>query len=398
MKSLMRLGKVLLFPLLIMLYSTATVIPKNKKLWLFGAWNGQNFSDNPKYIFKYILSERSDIEIFWVTKSYSLYRKMESSGFPVLYAWSLKGIFKQVTAGVVIFTHAVSWEFIAPLIASRVKRTLTWHGIPIKKIGLDDRLNQKILPKFKSLYTVIFPYKKERIDLIFSASASDQKIYSSAFDVPLDKVKITGYPRNDKIIESLSKSLFQKTSCKSIIYMPTLRGAAGSSFELFNQGDWNFSSLDKFFREINCEFHIKLHPAQKIKNKDKHLITNCKSIFLVDAIDDLYETLYQFDALITDYSGIYFDFLLTGKPIFILATDLKEYSSFDREIYYPLSSLSPQPLCLNMSDLKRQIQDFVILGSYDYDRYKALQTRFHEFIDANSSRRAFDAIYDLNFK
>ena len=54
MKSLMRLGKVLFFPLLIMLYLTATVIPKNKKLWLFGAWNGQKFSDNPKYIFKYI--------------------------------------------------------------------------------------------------------------------------------------------------------------------------------------------------------------------------------------------------------------------------------------------------------------------------------------------------------
>lgn len=398
MKSLVRLGKVLFSPLLIMLYLTATVIPKNKKLWLFGAWNGQKFSDNPKYIFRYILSERSDIEVFWITKSYSLYRNMESNGFPVLYAWSLKGIIKQMTAGVVVFTHAVSWEFIAPLIASRVKRALTWHGIPIKKIGFDDKLNQKILPKFHSLYTSIFPYKKERIDLIISASVSDQKIYSSAFDVPLNKVKITGYPRNDQIIDSLSTPLLQKSGCKRIIYMPTLRGASGSSFELFNHSDWNFSSLDKFFREINCELHIKLHPAQKMKSEDKHLITNCKSIFLVDAINDIYDTLYQFDALITDYSGTYFDFLLTGKPIFMLGMDLKEYTSFDREIYYPMSSLSPQPLCSNMSDLKRQIHDLVVLGSYDSDRYKALQTRFHEFIDANSSRRAFDAICDLNVK
>jgi len=46
------------------------------------------------------------------------------------------------------------------------------------------------------------------------------------------------------------------------------------------------------------------------------------------------ELLLIADILITDYSSIYIDFLLTNKPIVFYAYDIKNYLSKDRELYF----------------------------------------------------------------
>ena len=42
------------FPLNLV-YIIACLVPKDRDLWLFSAWNGRRFIDNPKYIYKYLL-------------------------------------------------------------------------------------------------------------------------------------------------------------------------------------------------------------------------------------------------------------------------------------------------------------------------------------------------------
>lgn len=51
-----------------------------------------------------------------------------------------------------------------------------------------------------------------------------------------------------------------------------------------------------------------------------------KKLLTVPNQMDLYEILPHTDLLITDYSSVYFDYLLLDKPIVFTPTDLGEYS------------------------------------------------------------------------
>ena len=43
--------------------------PVNKNVWVFGAGNGQTFSDNSKYFFLYLLKNKTDEKPIWITQN-----------------------------------------------------------------------------------------------------------------------------------------------------------------------------------------------------------------------------------------------------------------------------------------------------------------------------------------
>ena len=49
----------------------------------------------------------------------------------------------------------------------------------------------------------------------------------------------------------------------------------------------------------------------------------------------------RYDVLITDYSGNFSDFLITGKPIMMAPSDYVNYAEDDREVYYDHDSICP---------------------------------------------------------
>ena len=133
-------------------------------------------------------------------------RRLEALGYPVLNAFSVKGIWLQLRAEAVVFTHGVPDEFIPCLIGAQTKRVQTFHGIPIKKIGFD---NLKAGPSRGKIIRFLLPFLREDNDLVIAGSGEVTKLYHSAFGTPLERIKITGYPRNDEIFRS-SKNNYTK--------------------------------------------------------------------------------------------------------------------------------------------------------------------------------------------
>ena len=68
-------------------------------------------------------------------------------------------------------------------------------------------------------------------DMILALSEDTQKIFSSAFRIPENRIVITGYPRNDIILKN--KESTNQSDKKKFIYMPTFRGKIGADFDLF---------------------------------------------------------------------------------------------------------------------------------------------------------------------
>lgn len=372
-------------------YLIANLFPRRKDLWLFGAWYGNKFSDNPKYLFLYSIKQ-PNISAVWLTKDVKIFENMKKQGLPVAYSVSIKGLWLQLRCGLVVFTHTVQTEFNAHLIASKVFRVQTWHGIPLKKIGYNDEKSKHTLARQKKIQR-LFPYRIDRYDLILAAGKEDSKIFQSAFNTEKDKVVITGYPRNDIFFQTTTDNceiIRRKNSkkLKHIIYAPTFRGRFGSEFPLLAEAGFNYLDYDKKLMQSDVILVIKLHPAQQLSQIDAEQIQECSNIKLADEFSDIYVYLSVCDALITDYSSIYFDFLLTGKPIYMAPFDIESYLSNDRSMYYDYSEVCPSQIYMNWDELIYDITH----NNFDYSKYNALKGRFHVHIDGNSSKRSFEEL------
>ncbi len=50
------------------------------------------------------------------------------------------------------------------------------------------------------------------------------------------------------------------------------------------------------------------------------------------------------DVLVTDYSSVMFDFVLTDRPVLLLVPDLEQYRDIERGFYFDIESRAPGPL------------------------------------------------------
>ncbi|WP_081594879.1 CDP-glycerol glycerophosphotransferase family protein [Thermoclostridium stercorarium] len=135
-----------------------------------------------------------------------------------------------------------------------------------------------------------------------------------------------GNPRNDL--------LFSDKNCKEmlginnqydkiILFMPTFRKSkiinridSTSDFPIISSK--NISEINSFLKENKVLLVIKPHPYQndiEFLNLEFTNIIKFTNEDLAMKNVLLYELLGQVDALVTDYSSVYFDFLLTQKPI-----------------------------------------------------------------------------------
>ena len=86
--------------------------------------------------------------------------------------------------------------------------------------------------------------------------------------------------------------------------------------------------VDAWLRQNRCVILFKPHPAQPIDRAVASELTNFVMIdnaWLRDKGVRLYELLGKTDALITDYSSVYYDYLLTDKPIGLTVDDIDDY-------------------------------------------------------------------------
>ena len=97
MKILKKIG---LNILMLVLYPISFLVRRDKCIWVFGAWRGNLYSDNTKYMYQYILQKQKKIRPIWVTKNKQLCEKMNSEGKECHMYYSCKGIFYSLRAAV----------------------------------------------------------------------------------------------------------------------------------------------------------------------------------------------------------------------------------------------------------------------------------------------------------
>lgn len=331
------------------------IFPLRKAIMFYNILDG--YSDNPKYISEYVHNIRPDITQIWVyTKEqtfsmYPDYLVLVKRYSPKYWYW--KNCCKVLIDNSVGVKYTSS-EFLKKfLIRKKQINYSTWHGVPIKKIGVDYNLFTPNSTFYTSSNCVYLGYQYE-IDTLSSAY-----VYSL-------NVKLLGTPRVDCLFNKNMQSTnrvrerYGIGSSRIIIFAPTYREPEYSCSVLDILSQFNISRLIKTVRE---RFGGEWIFAYRLHHNDigfasvlKETIDEENILFNGNIIPDMNELLSISDVLITDYSSCMFDFLHTGKPCFMYMPDYKEYS-IERGLYLEPSQM-PYPVSFSFDELICDIQDY----------------------------------------
>jgi CDP-glycerol glycerophosphotransferase (TagB/SpsB family) len=194
-----------------------------------------------------------------------------------------------------------------------------WHGMPLKTVG-------NLVKGFENVDYNYFTYT-------IATSPMFAEVMSRSFNCPLSNVLLTGQPRCDILLNS------QVPTEKLILWLPTYRisDRLNSSDVQLNHGfDFplieNISQLgilNQLLSKLGYTLVIKPHPMQ---NVTMHLeeYSNIKIMSQQDYDKQnitIYDTFLRSSALITDYSSVYFDYLLLNKPVAFTVDDITSYSN-----------------------------------------------------------------------
>ena len=196
-----------------------------------------------------------------------------------------------------------------------------WHGIGLK-----------------ALSDVSSSDYNKRSKYILATCDYGKNYFMKCFGYKSEQFYIGGYPRCEQLFSGkdvLKEFGIDKSQyAKIILYMPTFRKAkqfgydeSVLEFPLFDEQ--KLSKFNDYLAEKNILFIIKPHPAQDNLNILNFQSSNVKVIKNRDLLSKkmmLYSLVGQSDVLITDYSSIYFDYLLTQRPICFVIDDIDSYS------------------------------------------------------------------------
>ena len=108
---------------------------------------------------------------------------------------------------------------------------------------------------------------------------------------------------------------------------------------------------------------------------------------------DFYEVFNSGEILITDYSSIFYDFLLLNKPIFFTPVDIEKYEEDRGFLAESFNNYVPGPIILSQEKLMKEIIAYNVNKIDNYKNQRDWMLKFqHRYIDSNSSKRIYDFI------
>ena len=387
------------------------IVPRSQRIWAFGSWYGQRFADNPKYFFLHCASqERERVHAVWLSMSSKVVRRIRALGFPAYHRLSPQGLWYALRAGVYIFDCRVM--DVSSVASSGALKVNLWHGVPLKKIERDIAQSNNALaqanhgsPLVRAANKVLRPQLSERYDYILGTSRATCERLAGAFGVATSQVINGGYPRTDVLLSRDDDARFRmpeeervieqcrayrREGTRVLFYMPTFRDWRNNADRVIPI-DWK--ALDALLLAHGGALFCKLHPNDQARLPD---LAGLSRVHLVPSTVDPYPVLRHTDALISDYSSIFFDYLLLDRPLVFYPYDLDDYRKYSRALYDDYDTVTPGPKAYDADGLHRTLT--ALLSSYDQhaSRYAAeraaVRDRFYEHVDDGASSRLFDAL------
>lgn len=365
------------------LYTICRILPIKKNRIFFFSYYGSNYGGSPKYLSEYIKNENKEFDIVWAFVDCKKHQYLKKNYKLVKYN-SIRYYYYLATSKVIITNYRMTIEF-----KKRNKQTYiqTWHSsLRLKHIEKDaeNTLSKKYIQMAKN--------DSKQIDFLLAGNRASKDIFKKSFwytGIILE----CGTPQcdiffkdNKNIDHKVRNKLNIDTTSKIVLYAPTFR----KNHDL-NVYDLDYELLRKMLiRKFggNWNILVRLHPHIQ---QNANFINYNSYIKNASDYDDVQELLAISDILITDYSAIMFDFILTRKPCFLYLSDFEEYIKNDRNLYFDINKL-PFEKIYNSDDLHTVIEQFDI-NEYKNKCEAFIENDIESYDDGNACKRVFQSLY-----
>lgn len=367
--------------------------PKDDRLLLFSGFKGVKYSDNARYLFeKFSELYCNEFKLVWITVNKNLLNQARPGKNRVIYQWSRAGLLAILRARVVFYvSDAGDIPFV--LFSRRTLAIQLWHGIPIKHLGL-------LLPWLKKYPAWLIKYLYYSMYDYWVCSSSFDRVSSAlGYRMPLEMFVITGYPRNDHLVESLITpdreivSKYPFLEKKVILYAPTWR--LNSIARFFPFADFSPESINKFLEANDSYLLLRGHHRYEfghIGGVNYNALTGERIIKADrDMFEDVQDLLPFVDVMISDYSGIWIDYLLLNRPIIFIPYDLEEFKE-ETGILYNYDFIAPGPKISTNAGLIKSLQEYFLNPEKDAARRECVKKIYHEYEDGLAYRRIYELI------
>lgn len=314
-----------------------------------------SFRDNNRAIYDYLIEHEynNKYNIIVSTSDYKEYKALAPNN--VKFVGPLKAILNYFSSKYIFYCIGK-----IPIEPAKDQKVIHMeHGMPFKEASEGQ---QKYSNKSQH-YTYVMATGKAFID-----------VQCRWYAVEKEKIVIAGNPKSDSLFLPNPQYDFGEYK-KIIIWAPTFRKSVSMNMQDTTEEQpilpivdiKDFEKLNTFLKSIGVKIVVKLHPEQDLSKYNvvemDHFILLSHNEFLHRGMD-LYRFMKQCDAMITDYSSIFYDYMLLNRPIGYTEDDIEDYAgkrgfAMDPEFYRPgMKIRSYQDVCIFAKNLVDGIDDY----------------------------------------
>lgn len=404
-------GKNLLNFLCYWLYS---MVPKQKNLWVFSAFNKKGYLDNAMYLYEWTVAHHPEIRACWMTRDKEVYEKLKAEGKPVAFFRTKEGRNVLKHAAIAVTDHFVMSDY-EPFSGfnNRTKVVQLWHGVGLKAMvrtngnhikntnvnGVlfsedilpqpEDGLGMRLVKKLKYLRHAYYRELFEKYFMLLCPGPERLATLAHTWGVPRERCFMSGHPRNIYLHTA------QPSAKPKILYAPTYRWKVKDERAMVADLVSAFPVIEKMMEAIDGTFTIRLHPHtwRNYTGKIRNAMKDCPRI-LYDDEKDVYKTLGTYTIMISGYSSIAYDFILLDRPVIFYCPDKETYVNDDCDFNYDYDTYSPGPKTETWTDTMEEVLAYVQHPEKDSPWREKVRDAFYDMNvnDENNSERIVEEI------
>ncbi len=369
-----------------LLYWLTRPMYKRRHIWLTfdKLYKG---GDCGEYFYKYMEKEKKQgvTPVYIIRENAPDRKRLEGEGYRPLIHRSLKQRLAYLNAEMVFATHSAvpsfcgfdKWEvrFVQDLL--RGTNTCIQHGLSVQDLTFD---SNRVVNNNKRYYC---------------ASPSEiENLSKPEYDYPLQTLRLTGIPRYDGLVNRDQKQILITPTWRAYIAMPAVMGNARPYSPEFKHTDYfklynrliTDEKLARTAREHGYRIVFLLHPVTSSQRRDYPEDT--ETVKIVTALETSYEKiLTESSLMVTDYSGVQFDFAYMRKPVVYFHSPKLPPHYQEGGFSYETQGFGE--ICRDPEETADLLCTYMEQGCALKPEYKERQDAFFAFDDHENCKRIF---------
>lgn len=333
--------------------------PRDKRIVIFGAWMGQRFADNSRFLFQYLSENKKTLNlshVVWITRSRKVYQEVKYLNYEVIMAGTPNAKKWQLKGGIHIICNNAGYGTYPPDMDVKyswgAKKIQLWHGVGFKAVGSSSNKAKghewyrRIVNKNRKLKCLISAGGWSECNIL-STSTFDQNVMIKSQNSYEDRVFISSYPRycdclaltaeEQNVIQEINQYQYV------LIYLPTFRDNNNSYIHPLKN-----KTTQKFLLDNNILWIEKQHSVSNYNDQEFAHIPNVK---LLDSEFDVNVLYNHVNIILSDYSSTVCDGIYKKIPTIMYIPDLLDFQNGSGGLLLNIGDYFKPIIAMNIDEL-----------------------------------------------